>query len=336
MGPTHQNARGRSKSVLVCGGAGYIGSHMVRLLADNGFSVTVLDNLSTGHAESVSGFPLVRGDLLNAQDLETAFKGGPFDAVFHFSALIAVGESVQEPEKYYLNNVAGTLNLLKAMGQHGVDRFVFSSTAAVYGNPTTDLIEETHALAPINPYGWTKRMVERVLEDYAAATGLRSVSFRYFNAAGAHPDGSIGEAHDPETHLIPNVLLAALQRRDGLSVFGDDYQTRDGTCIRDYIHILDICGAHLSALDWMDREPGAHAFNLGNGNGFTTMEVIEAARRVTGVDIPVRIAPRREGDAAVLVADSGRAHSLLGWRPEYADLESILETAWRWHRNPRY
>lgn len=336
MGPTHRNARTEGKSVLVCGGAGYIGSHMVRLLSEHGFSVTVFDNLSTGHAESVTGQSLMRGDLLNREDLDEAFSKGPFDAVFHFSALIAVGESVKEPRRYYLNNVTGTLNLLEAMGRHGVDRFVFSSTAAVYGNPTTDVIGEDHPLAPINPYGWSKRMVEKVLADCAVATGLRSVSFRYFNAAGAHPDGSIGEAHDPETHLIPNVLLTALEQRGGLSVFGDDYATRDGTCIRDYIHILDICGAHLSALDWMEKEPGAHVFNLGNGNGFTTMEVMEAARRVTGKDIPYEIAPRRDGDAAVLVADSGRARSLLGWEPKYADLESILETAWRWHRNPRY
>ncbi len=309
---------------------------MVRLLIENGFSVTVFDNLSTGHAEAIQGTPFVQGDLLNPKDLERAFSTRRFDAVFHFSALIAVGESVAEPERYYLNNVSGTLNLLDVMRRADIDRFVFSSSAAVYGSPTTDLIDETHPLEPINPYGWTKRIIEQVLSDYAAAFGMRSVSFRYFNAAGAHPDGTIGEAHDPETHLIPSILLAALGKRNGLSVFGSDYETPDGTCIRDYIHILDICSAHLSALDWMDERPGAHAFNLGNGTGFTTMEVIEAARAVTGVEIPYRIAPRRDGDAAVLVADSALAQALLGWTPRYSDIETILETAWRWHRAPKY
>jgi UDP-glucose 4-epimerase len=330
------DTRSDVKSILVCGGAGYIGSHMVRLLADGGHRVTVFDNLSTGHVESIPGIPFVEGDLLDPGALEQVFTNNRFDAVFHFSALLLVGESVEQPDRYYLNNVTGTLNLLNAMRRAGVDRFVFSSSAAVYGNPTTDLIEESHRLAPINPYGWTKRMIEQVLADYASAFGLRSVAFRYFNAAGAHPDGTLGEAHDPETHLIPNILLAALGKRDALNVFGDDYETRDGTCIRDYIHILDICKAHLTALDWMDGKPGADVFNLGNGTGFSTMEVVEAARRVTGVDIPVRIAPRREGDPAILVADSRRARSLLGWEPQYADLESIMETAWRWHRNQKY
>ena len=309
---------------------------MARQLAENGLSVTVFDNLSTGHTESIRGIPFVQGDLLNPQDLERVFSSDKFDAVFHFSALIAVGESVVEPEKYYLNNVTGTLNLLDAMRRVGIDRFVFSSSAAVYGDPIADLIDETHPLGPINPYGWTKRMVEQVLGDYAVAFGMRSVSFRYFNAAGAHPDGSIGEAHDPETHLIPNILLAALGKRAELSVFGDDYRTRDGSCIRDYIHVQDICSAHLNALDWMDQKPGAHAFNLGNGTGFSIMEVIEAARAVTGTDIPYRIEPRREGDAAILVADSTRARTMLGWTPRYADIETILETAWRWHRDPKY
>jgi UDP-glucose 4-epimerase len=325
-----------TRSVLVCGGAGYIGSHMVRLLQEAGHDVVVFDNLSQGHAEAVSGTTLIRGDLLNPEDLSALFGQHGFDTVIHFAALIAVGESVVAPDLYYRNNVCGTLNLLAAMKTAGVDRIVFSSTAAVFGNPLTELIDETHPLAPINPYGWSKRMMEQMLADMAAAYALRSVSLRYFNAAGAHPDGEIGEAHDPETHLIPLVLLAALGLRDRLAIFGEDYDTRDGTCIRDYIHVLDLAAAHLKALDYMDTHPGAHSFNLGNGRGFTTLEVIEAARRVTGREIPVEMAPRRAGDAGILVADSARAKAVLGWEPRYAELETIIETAWRWHRAPKY
>jgi len=324
------------RSVLVCGGAGYIGSHMARLLAENGYEVTVFDNLSTGHRAAVQWSELVEGDLLNPDDLEGLFTDHDFAAVFHFSALISVGESVLEPQKYYLNNVAGTLNLLHAMGAAGVDRLVFSSSAAVYGNPCTERITETHPLAPINPYGWTKRMIEQVLADYAKARGLRSVCFRYFNAAGAHPDGLIGEAHGPETHLIPNILRSALEGDARLTVFGGDYDTIDGTCVRDYIHVLDLCDAHLRALDWLEGEPGAHAFNLGNGTGFTTLEVIDAARVVTGREISYELGPRRDGDAGTLVADSERARRDLGWAPRYDTIQSIIETAWGWHQAPQY
>ncbi|WP_116134028.1 UDP-glucose 4-epimerase GalE [Tropicimonas sp. IMCC34043] len=324
------------RNVLVCGGAGYIGSHMVRLLQEAGHGVVVFDNLSQGHEQAIAGVTLERGDLLNPADLAGVFDRHNVDAVIHFAALIAVGESVAAPDLYYRNNVVGTLNLLDAMRAAGVEKLVFSSTAAVFGNPLTDLIDETHPLAPINPYGWSKRMVEQMLSDMATAYGLRSVCLRYFNAAGAHPDGTIGEAHAPETHLIPLVLLAALGLRDKLSVFGADYDTRDGTCIRDYIHVLDLASAHLKALDFMDDEPGAHVFNLGNGNGFTTLEVMQAASRVTGREIPFEMAPRRAGDAGILVADSARAKSLLGWKPGYAELETIIETAWRWHQAPSY
>lgn len=324
------------RKVLVCGGAGYIGSHMVRLLLEEGHDVVVFDNLSQGHVEAIDGVALERGDLLNPQDLAAVFARHDFDAVIHFAALIAVGESVARPDLYYRNNVVGTLNLLDAMRTAGVDRLVFSSTAAVFGNPLTERIDEGHPMAPLNPYGWSKRMVEQVLSDMATAFGLRSVCLRYFNAAGAHPDGQTGEAHAPETHLVPLVLLAALGVRGSLTVFGNDYETRDGTCIRDYIHVLDLASAHLSALDFLDDNAGAHVFNLGNGNGFTTLEVLETAKRITGRDIPFEIGPRRAGDAGILVADSTRARELLHWQPKFAALETIIETAWKWHQAPLY
>ena len=324
------------RNILVCGGAGYIGSHMVQLLLEAGHDVVVFDNLSSGHVEAIAGVTLERGDLLNPADLDAVFKKHKIDAVIHFAALIAVGESVEKPDLYYRNNVTGTLNLLDAMRKAGVDRIVFSSTAAVFGNPLHDLIDETHPLGPINPYGWSKRMVEQVLADMAVAYGLRSVALRYFNAAGAHPNGLIGEAHTPETHLVPLVLLTALGIREKLSIFGSDYETRDGTCIRDYIHVLDLASAHLLALDYMDGHEGAHRFNLGNGNGFTNLEVIKTAKRLTNRDIPYEMAPRRAGDSGTLVADSSLAKTELGWKPKFDSLETIIETAWRWHHAPKY
>lgn len=322
--------------VLVCGGAGYIGSHMVRCLAAHGHEVVVFDNLSTGHREAVGETALVVGDLLDPAALESLFAAHDFDAVMHFCALSLVGVSMSEPYRYYQNNVAGTLNLLQAMRAANVTKLVFSSTAAVFGQPQADLIDEGHPTLPINPYGASKLMVERILSDAAQAYGLRSVALRYFNAAGADPSGEIGESHAPETHLIPTVLRAAMGHGGSLKVFGDDYATRDGTCVRDYVHVNDLASAHLKGIEFMLDHDGAHLFNLGNGHGFTVLEVIEAARRVTHMDIPFDRAPRRAGDPPVLVAASASARTVLGWSPAFTDITEIIESAWRWHQKPRY
>ena len=322
--------------ILLCGGAGYIGSHMLKWLALRGYRVTVLDNLSTGHREAVQWGELVEADLLDPASLERVFAGRRFDAVMHFCARSLVGESVAQPYDYYANNVSGTLNLLQAMQRHGVAKLVFSSTAAVFGNPVSARIDEDHPKAPINPYGASKLMVERMLQDAASAYGLRSVALRYFNAAGASPEGDIGESHQPETHLIPNALRAALGTGPALKLFGDDYPTPDGTCVRDYVHVDDLAQAHERALAHMQAHEGAHAFNLGNGQGFSVREVIEAASRVAGRAVPFEVAPRRDGDPATLVASSERARAELGWSPAHASLDEIIGTAWRWHQSPRY
>jgi UDP-glucose 4-epimerase len=322
--------------VLVCGGAGYIGSHMVRRLIQDGVDTVVFDNLSTGHRESVGGASFVQGDLLASSQLRELFSQGRFDAVMHFCARSLVGESVQQPYAYYENNVVGTLNLLQAMREAGVGKLVFSSTAAVFGQPESDLIDEAHPTRPINPYGASKRMVETILEDAARAHGLRSVALRYFNAAGASPEGDIGESHSPETHLIPNMLRAANGDAPTLKVFGNDYATPDGTCVRDYVHVDDLADAHSRALDFMTSNDGAHAFNLGNGAGFSVMQMIDAAGQVAKRPIPFEIAPRRQGDPDRLVASSAKARRELGWQPRYTEIADIIETAWRWHRNPRY
>ena len=322
--------------ILLCGGAGYIGSHMLKWLALRGYRVTVLDNLSTGHREAVQWGELVEADLLDPASLERVFAGRRFDAVMHFCARSLVGESVAQPYDYYANNVSGTLNLLQAMQRHGVAKLVFSSTAAVFGNPVSARIDEVHPKAPINPYGASKLMVERMLQDAASAYGLRSVALRYFNAAGASAEGDIGESHQPETHLIPNALRAALGTGPALKLFGDDYPTPDGTCVRDYVHVDDLAQAHERALAYMQAHEGAHAFNLGNGQGFSVREVIEAASRVAGRAVPFEVAPRRDGDPATLVASSERARAELGWFPAHASLDEIIGTAWRWHQSPRY
>lgn len=322
--------------VLVCGGAGYIGAHMVRRLLRDGHDVVVLDNLSTGHRAAVQDAELVEADLLDADAVVRAFDARRFDCVMHFSARSLVGESMLRPYDYYRANFTGTLNLLDAMHRADVGRFIFSSTAAVFGVPQSALIDESHPTVPINPYGASKLMVERMLEDAAAAYGLRSVCLRYFNAAGASPSGGIGESHAPETHLVPLAIGALLHEGRRLKVFGTDYDTADGTCIRDYVHVDDLADAHVRGMDYTAREGGAHAFNLGNGAGFSVHQVIESVGRIGGRPVPFDEAPRRPGDPPVLVASSARARAVLGWTPAYTGLDAIVRTAWDWHRAPTY
>lgn len=319
--------------ILVVGGAGYIGSHMVKMLFDAGHEVVTLDNLVAGYRDAVLGGEFVYGDIADREMLDRLFAFHQFDGVMHFASHIQVGESVRDPAKYYRNNVANTQNLLDAMVAHGVRRFVFSSTAAIFGEPSYTPIDESHPKYPINPYGRSKLMVEQMLADYDQAYGLSSVCLRYFNAAGAHMDGLLGERHDPETHLIPLILQAAAGRREAISVFGRDYPTADGTCIRDYIHIMDLCQAHLLALEQLTQGGTSAAYNLGNGNGFSVQQVIDVARKVTGREIKIIDAPRREGDPAVLVADSTLAREKLGWVPSHADIETIIQHAWQWECN---
>ena len=323
-------------SILVCGGAGYIGSHMVRRLREAGHVPVVLDNLSTGHRQAVDGSAFVLGDLLDPALLDQMFAQHRFESVMHFCAKSLVGESMHEPYAYYRNNVAGTLNLLAAMRAHDVRRIIFSSSAAVYGMPQAETIDEDHPCKPINPYGRSKLMVEEILRDAARAYGLRSASLRYFNASGASSDATIGESHDPETHLIPNVLHAAKPDALPLSVFGTDYPTRDGTCVRDYVHVEDLADAHLAALAYLDTHDGARVFNLGCGDGFSVLEILHAARQVTGREIPWIVAARRDGDPATLVASSARAKAELGWRPKHTQIEQIIASAWRWHCDQRF
>jgi len=313
--------------VLVTGGAGYIGSHMVKLLVERGDEVTVLDDLSTGHADAVRGGKLVQGDIADVLSTTSLLKQAGIEALVHFAASSLVGESVADPLKYYARNVAGTVALLKAMRDVSVAKIVFSSTAAVYGNPQRLPIDEDHPREPTNPYGSSKLAIERMLAECSTAYGLRAVSLRYFNAAGADAQAGLGERHDPETHLIPRVLRAA-KKNTPVSVFGDDYPTRDGTCVRDYIHVQDLCDAHVRALEWLAGGGKHDCFNLGNGDGATVLEVIEAARRVTGLEIKTLVAARRAGDPPSLVADASKARRVLGWQPQRADIESIVHDAW--------
>lgn len=322
--------------ILVVGGAGYIGSHYVLHERARGSEVVVLDNLCLGHREAVLDAPLIVGDIADRATLDSVFTRHSIDAVVHFAAFAAVGESVEHPAKYYGNNVAATLTLLDAMRDHGVLRFVFSSSCATYGNPVSMPMDETHPQNPINPYGESKYMCERILAAYRHAYGLEYCALRYFNAAGADPEGRIGESHAPELHLVPLVLQAAAGRRDAIRVFGSDYDTPDGTCVRDYIHILDLAQAHSLAIDRLRSGAGSAIYNLGTESGHSVREVIDVCTAVTGRDIPVIEAPRRPGDPPRLVASAARARADLGWSPRFGDLAEIVSTAWRWEQNRRY
>lgn len=322
-------------TILVTGGAGYIGSHAVFALQQSGYDVVILDNLSYGHPEIVKDVlkaKLIVGDTSDRTLLDNLFSTHDIAAVMHFAAFIAVGESVKAPGMYYRNNVTGTLTLLEAMQAAGVDKFVFSSTCAVYGIPKSIPMTEEHPHNPLSPYAASKEMVEQILVDFDQAHALKSVTFRYFNASGAEPNGLLGEDHNPETHLIPLALLTALGKREKLYIFGTDYDTPDGTAVRDYIHVSDLAKAHVLGLEYLLNGGGREIFNLGNGNGFSVREVIETAKQVTGKDIPVIETERRAGDAPILVGSSEKASKILGWQPKYADLSKIISDAWQWHQ----
>jgi UDP-arabinose 4-epimerase len=323
---------GDARTVLVTGGAGYIGSHTCKGLAQAGYLPIAYDNLSSGHRWAVKWGPLETGDILDRAALDKVLETYRPAACLHFAAFAYVGESVTDPGKYYRNNVAGSLTLLEALRDHGVDQFVLSSTCATYGVPATIPIDETSAQVPINPYGASKLMVERMLADFHAAHRLRSISLRYFNAAGADPDMEIGEVHDPETQLIPLVLEAASGDRKDITIFGTDYETPDGTCIRDYIHVTDLAAAHVLALKALEQGLGLGAFNLGNGLGYSVREVIASVERVTGKPVPVKLGSRRAGDPARLISNSARAARDLHWKPRITDIDAIVETAWEWHK----
>lgn len=317
------------KTILLVGGAGYIGSHMVKLLTQKGYKVVVLDK-----ADKQLGLNAewIQGNFKDRSMLTTLFNSFAFDAVIHFGAYIEVGESVKEPEKYYYNNVVNTLNLLHVMIAHNVKSLIFSSTAALFGNPQYTPIDEKHPIQPINPYGRSKAMIEAILEDYDKAYGLKSTALRYFNAAGADPEGELGECHDPESHLIPIILQVASGKREKIFVYGNQYDTPDGTCVRDYIHVNDLCQAHLLALEKLLQDKQSARYNLGNGNGFSVQQVIDSARKVTGKNIEQENTNVRAGDPATLIADSTLAKKELNWQPQYSELEKIIAHAWQWEQ----
>ncbi|MDD2970821.1 MAG: UDP-glucose 4-epimerase GalE [Lachnospiraceae bacterium] len=323
-------------AILVCGGAGYIGSHINKQLHKEGYETIVFDNLVYGHREAVKWGNFIPGDLKNIEDIENVFKKYEIEAVFHFAAFAYVGESVQEPEKYYYNNVANTLNLLHVMKKYNCNKIIFSSTCATYGEPEKVPITEDMPQNPINPYGATKLMMERIFKDYHNAYGLQFVVLRYFNAAGADPEGEIGESHNPETHIIPLVLDAASGKRADIKVFGNNYNTPDGSCVRDYVHVYDLATAHLLALKYLQNGGESDFFNLGNENGSSVLEVIESVKKITGKEFKVVVTDRRDGDPAKLVGSSAKAQKVLGWKPIYADIDSIVAHAWKWHENTEY
>jgi UDP-glucose 4-epimerase len=314
--------------ILIVGGAGYIGSHMTKYMRRFGYSVIVLDDLSMGHRTAVKDAEFVQGSVHDTELLNALFAKYPIAAVMHFASFIQVGESVIDPNKYYCNNVAGTLNLLNAMLSAKIKYFIFSSTAAVYGDPLYTPIDENHPIQPVNPYGRSKWMIEQILQDYAQSYDFRFTALRYFNAAGADPEGELGECHEPETHLIPLILQAAMGKRSSIAIYGNDYSTLDGTCIRDYIHVEDLCAAHFLALQSLCGGASSTVYNLGTGHGYSVREVIEAVHRVTGIKVPTIDEQRRAGDPAILVANASRAQKELAWFPTYSDLETLIRNAW--------
>ena len=319
-------------AILVTGGAGYVGSHTVAALVERGIETIVIDNLEKGHKQAVwPGVKLYEGDLRDAPTLDKIFQENPITAVVHFAAYSLVPESVKNPAKYYDNNVTGTLQLLKAMNNHNVKSIVFSSTASTYGVPDSIPVTEDAMERPINPYGESKLAVERMLKWFDSAYGLKHVILRYFNVAGAHESAKIGEDHEPETHLIPMILQTAMGKRESFDLYGDDYPTPDGTCIRDYIHAMDLADAHILAIEKLEKEPASALYNLGSGSGFSNKEILETAKKITGIDIPVRFAPRRPGDPPVLIASSDKIKRELGWNPTRTHIDNIISTAWAWH-----
>ena len=317
--------------ILIVGGAGYIGSHTNKLLQGGGYETVVLDNLSRGHRESVKWGEFVQGDLSDKEAVGDCFKKYPVEAVMHFSAFAYVGESVTDPAKYYRNNVVNTLNLLDAMREHGVKYFIFSSTCATYGVPEHVPISEDHPQKPVNPYGKSKLMIEEILKDYEKAYGMKHVNLRYFNAAGADPEGEIGEWHDPETHLIPLAVYAALGLIDHVKIYGTDYPTKDGTCIRDYIHVCDLADAHIKALEYLRSSNKSDSFNLGNGDGYSVKEIIDIVKKISGKDFSVVKADRRDGDPPALISSHKKAEKTLKWSPRYNNIDTIIGTAWSWY-----
>ena len=318
--------------ILVVGGAGYIGSHMIKRFQDTDYQIEILDNLSTGFEVNTQNYKLHVCDLSNKDQVHQILKENNYESIMHFASFINVGESYINPKKYYDNNVTNTLNLLDSMVDLKISNFIFSSTAAVYGEPSSTPIKENQKIAPVNPYGNTKAIVEKILKDYEEAYGLKYISLRYFNACGAHIDGTIGERHDPETHLIPLILQSASGRRKDFKVYGDDYDTKDGTCVRDYIHVMDLAEAHLLSLQELIKNQKSDIYNIGNNQGFSVKEIISMAEKITQIKIPYEITSRRKGDPSELIADNEKISENLNWSANYSDLKTILETAWEWEK----